>query len=96
MQKKIKLLIGILLTLSIIFVGIGFTDYWVVHHEFQKPIFARLDVDTAYKDGGSGTYHGLGYSFEIEGYFMPEDEFPGVTSFKYYLLGNFIGSGIRD
>jgi hypothetical protein len=43
-----------------------------------------------------GTYQGLGYSFEIKGNFMPEDEFPGVTHYKYYLFVNFIQERLRD
>lgn len=61
---------------------------------FERPLFC-VPVDTA-KDGGSGLYRGLGYSFDIKGNFMPEDELPGVTEYTYYLFGNNIRSGIRD
>jgi hypothetical protein len=41
-------------------------------------------------------YYGLGYSFEIKGNFMPEDELPGVTQYKYYIFNNSVLEGIRD
>ena len=47
-------------------------------------------------DGSSGIYNGLGYSFDIKGNFMPEDEFPGVTHADFYLLGRHIKGVIRD
>ena len=42
------------------------------------------------QDGGSGTYVGLGYSFDIEGNFVSEskDLLKGVTSYRGYLFGN--------
>ena len=54
-----------------------------------------MPAETA-DDGGSGTYKGLGYSFDIEGNFMPEDEFPGVTKARFYLLGKMLKEAIRD
>ena len=45
---------------------------------------------------GSGKYIGLGYSFDIKGNFMPEDEFPGVTKWTYYLFGIELQTQIRD
>jgi len=61
---------------------------------FEKPVFAR-PAET-FDDGGSGTYKGFGWRIELEGNFMPEDEFPGVTKFEYYLLDDLILAGIRD
>jgi len=71
----------------------GVLDYFRVAG-FEKPIFA-IPVETA-DDGGSGLYRGLGYSFDIEGNFMPEDEFPGVTHYIYSICGVEIAEGIRD
>ena len=69
-------------------------DYWRTMHHFEKPIFAmpRITAD----DGGSGTYSGIGYSFEIKGNFMPEDEFPGVTHGTFSLFGKNLKSVVRD
>ena len=63
-------------------------------HGFEKPIFARPAVTA--DDGGSGTYKGIGWRIELEGNFMPEDEFPGVTQFEYYLFDDLIHAAIRD
>ena len=34
--------------------------------------------------------------YDINGNFMPEDEFPGVTEYTYYILGQEISSEVRD
>ncbi len=70
----------------------GVVDYSKVKN-FNKPIFT---IPYSYDDGGSSIYYGFGYSFEIEGNFMPEDEFPGVTYYRYFLFGKYIDDGIRD
>ena len=50
------------------------------------------------QDGGSGTYVGLGYSFDIEGNFVSEskDLLKGVTSYRGYLFGNEVARGFRE
>ena len=63
-------------------------------NSFEMPIFARPTVTA--DDGGSGTHKGLGWRIELEGNFMPEDEFPGVTKYEYYLFDDLILAGIRD
>ena len=63
-------------------------------NSFEMPVFAR-PAET-FDDGGSGTYKGLGWRIELEGNFMPEDEFPGVTKYEYYLFDDLIHAGIRD
>lgn len=79
--------------LLVIWLMIGIVDYSMVHG-FEKPLFCI--VTEAADDGGSGHYMGAGYSFDIEGNFMPEDELPGVTKYTYYIFGIEVGSGIRD
>ncbi len=59
----------------------------------KKTIFC-MTIET-YDDGGSGHYVDLGYSFDIKGKFMPEDELKGVTEYTYYLLGIRVQSAIR-
>ena len=90
MKKKIITLICVLLILCI---GTGLIDYTRVH-KFEKPWFCI--ISNGYDDGGSGTYIGLGYSFDIEGNFMPEDELPGVTRFNMRILGISVANGVRD
>ena len=90
MKRKILMIVSIILVL---WLAIGVTDFARVYY-FERPMFCVL-VNGA-DDGGSGTYVGPGYSFEIKGNFMPEDEFPGVTEYTYRILGLDICTGIRD
>lgn len=69
-------------------------DYWRVAKNFQKPLFS---YNTEIQDDvGCGFYYGLGYTYYIEGNFMPLDEFPGVTQYQLFLFGHEISSGFRD
>ena len=90
MKKVIIYIIIIILSLAILF---GTIDFFLVN-SFELPIFC-INFDKK-DDGGSGNYIGLGYSFEIDGNFMPDDELPGVTKFNYKILGINIKTGIRD
>ncbi|TCK98649.1 hypothetical protein EDC19_1082 [Natranaerovirga hydrolytica] len=89
-----KVIIKVCIGIVVIGLGIGFVDYWRVCHLFEKPIFT-IPIMTS-DDGGSGTYQGLGYSFEIQGNFMPEDEHFGVTHFEYYWFGNLVKKGMQE
>ena len=91
MNKK-KVMITIICILAL-WIAVGLVDYGRVHN-FEKPIFC-LGTELA-DDGGSGHYVGLGYSFDIKGNFMPDDEFPGVTKWTYRLFGIELQSQIRD
>lgn len=91
-MKKKRLLIGLCTTLML-WLAVGITDLWRVSR-FELPVFCVLTNGA--DDGGSGDYVGLGYSFEIRGNFMPEDEFPGVTQYTYRIFGMDVKSGIRD
>ncbi len=92
--KKQKLLL-LVVSLACLWVMIGIIDFSRIH-SFERPIFCVLPSSQAMKDGGSGTYVGLGYSFEIKGNFMPEDELPGVTEYAAKIFGVPIMAGIRD
>ena len=91
MKKKITAVFAVLILLWVFAV---LTDFNMVVRNFEKPFFCVL-INGA-DDGGSGKYLGLGYSFEIEGNFMPEDEYPGVTKFDAKLFGFPAASRIRD
>ena len=80
-KKKIIIVVACILVL---WVAIGIVDYSRVN-SFEKPLFC-VGTELA-DDGGSGKYVGLGYSFDIEGNFMPDTESPGVTSYRGYILG---------
>lgn len=88
------MIVFILISLLVVWLAVGVTDYYRVGHLFEKPLFARF-AETA-DDGGSGFYLGWCYAFVIEGNFMPEDRFPGVTRYDYYIFGRLAQSGIRD
>lgn len=90
---KRKWVATILVTLLALILVMALADLTLVH-DFRKPIFAR-PVDTM-DDGGSGLYRGIGYSIRIEGNFLPEDEFPGVTQYEYRVFGLLISAAIRD
>lgn len=90
MKKKILIPV---LTLLILWLAAGTVDIFRVS-SFEKPVFCAPCVTA--DDGGSGRYQGLGYSFDIEGNFMPEDEFPGVTEYTLRIFGAEVRSGLRD
>ena len=90
---KKRRVIAILFVVLVLWCAVVLTDFYRVTR-FEKPIFCVL-TDSC-DDGGSGNYRGLGYSFAIEGNFMPEDEFPGVTRFHAKLFGIHLMSWIRD
>ena len=91
-MKKRKIS-AIILILLVLWTAITLTDFYRVTR-FEKPVFSILT--DSYDDGGSGKYLGLGYSLAIEGNFMPEDEYPGVTRYHIKLFGIHLKSGIRD
>ncbi|MCD8088095.1 MAG: hypothetical protein LUE22_05870 [Oscillospiraceae bacterium] len=90
MKKKTGIVIAALLLLWLM---VGVVDFMRVK-SFEKPLFCIVR-DSA-DDGGSGHYVGLGYSFDIEGNFMPEDELKGVTKYDYQILGISVKSDLRD
>ena len=90
MVKKIVITIIIVLVL---WLCVGITDFALVHN-YGKPIFC-IGVNLA-DDGGSGEYIGLGYSFDIEGNFMPEEKNQGVTSYRGYVFGEEVSRGFWE
>ena len=92
-MKKKRIIIAIVCAITL-WAAVGIVDYGRVL-SFERPIFSFI-IEPEYDDGGSGKYVGLGYSFDIEGNFMPEDEFPGVTKWTYYLFGIEMQTQIRD
>ena len=91
-MKRKNIIIAVICAVAL-WIAVSIVDYGRVHG-FEKPFFC-VSTELA-DDGGSGKYVGLGYSFDIEGNFMPEDEFPGVTKWTYYLFGIGMQSQIRD
>ena len=89
-RKRLVLCAAILILL---WIGTGAIDFLRVC-SFQRPLFC-LAGETA-DDGGSGRYVGLGYAFDIEGNFMPDNPDPGVTAYTGYLFGTEVASGTRS
>lgn len=90
---KKKQIFAVILIVFVLWLVLFVADFYRVTR-FERPLFCVLTE--AYKDGGSGYYRGLGYSFAIEGNFVPEDEYPGVTRYHVKLFGIDLKSGIRD
>ena len=88
-SKGKKMVIAILAVL-VLWMCIGVTDFALVHN-YRRPLFCICTESM--QDGGSGKYVGLGYSFDIEGNFMPEEKNPGVTSFRGYVFGKEVSRG---
>lgn len=91
-KKVIKILRIFIVTLMLIIIFTGIFD-WIRVRKLEKPVFT---VPITWDDGGSGTYYGLGYMIDLQGNFMPEDELPGVTHYKYYILGMLVDEQMRD
>ena len=94
MAKFGKKCVFLLFCFLVLWLAAGMTDFLLVSN-FDRPLFCLRDKD-AYQDGGSGIYRGLGWSFDIKGHFLPDDEYPGVTEYTFYLFGNEVTSVIRD
>lgn len=87
-KKKLVLVVAIIVWLGI------FTIDFVCVGNFEKPVFCIL-VNGA-DDGGSGFYVGLGYTVDIEGNFVTEDEVErGVTQYDMKLFGIRVQAAIR-
>lgn len=93
-KKIFKTVIFVVCVIVVLWGVMIVTDYWQTTHNFEKPVFARWTE--MIEDGGSGTYTGIGYSIEIEGNFMPEDELPGVTYVQFRIFGDLVKERIRD
>ena len=92
-KSKVTKVIIAILGIVVLWLCIGITDFALVHN-YKKPFFC-IGVEL-YQDGGSGKYAGLGYSFDIEGNFMPEAKDPGVTSYRGYIFGKEVCRGFWE
>ena len=97
-KTKKKSIIAVICVIALWFI-IGMVDFALVHN-YRKPLFC-IGVDLV-DDGGSGKYVGLGYSFEMEGNFMPDaetsakEEKSKVTSYRGYIFGKEVSRGFWD
>jgi len=65
MIKKIRKVLLIFMIIWICIISIDFVIVFALHN---KPLFTIL-VSSKAHDDGSGSYKGLGYTFEIDGHF---------------------------
>lgn len=79
-----KKIVSVIICIIIIWTLITAVDFILVRN-YRKPLFC-IGIGLA-DDGGSGKYIGLGYSFYLEGGFMPDDDEPDVTSGRGYFFG---------
>ena len=75
-----------------LWVLIGMIDFSCVL-SFKRPIFC--DYSAECQDGGSGTYTGLGYSFEIKGNFVGEESL-GVTEYTAKIFNIPVIAKVKD
>lgn len=64
MNKKIKLLINILITLLIFIIMLGIVFFTIDYNKVKNnelPIFCYNNPENTLLDGGTGEYFGLGY-----------------------------------
>lgn len=92
MKKSLNILIGIVITIIVLWGIIFCTDY-VRCSNFKEPIFVIAN-ETA-DDGGSGIYYGLGYKVKIEKTISAEYG-PVLVKVEMYMLDKFITGAISD
>lgn len=82
-MKKKKIFIVIIIVLGL-WLFISLVDFIRVNNK-EKPLFC-LGTNLK-KDGGSGHYICLGYSYDIEGNFMFEDGNYWINKYSFNLFG---------
>ena len=92
MKKNLKILIGLILILIVLYCIIFFIDYSRCKH-FKQPIFVVPGITA--DDGGSGTYYGLGYKVKIEKTISVEYG-PTLVKVEMYMFNKFIIGAIAD
>ncbi len=100
MKKNKKKIVIAAVCVIAVWLIMGIVDFALVH-SYHRPLFCVCTEPM--QDGGSGKYVGLGYSFDIEGNFMPdtetpatEDKKPKVTSYRGYIFGIEVSRGFWD
>ncbi|MFV0315116.1 MAG: hypothetical protein ACK5I7_08450 [Anaerotignum sp.] len=83
-NKKVIITSIIIVLIVALWFKIAYTDYCRVGIDWDKPNFCIL-VNGA-KDGGSGKYMGLGYSFDIDGYLDVETGYQ-IDKYTFKILG---------
>lgn len=92
MKKSLKIVIGIIAILVVLWGIIFFTDYLRCSN-FKEPIFVVAGVTA--DDGGSGIYYGLGYKVKVEKTISSEYG-PTLVRVEMYMFDKFITGAIAD
>lgn len=92
MKKSVKILIGVIITLILLW-GIVFSVDFFRCRNFKMPIFV-VAGKTA-DDGGSGIYYGLGYKVNVEKSISAEYG-EQLEKVEMYFLNKFIAGAIAD
>jgi len=93
MKRKILTFTGCFLFSLALIWGILFTTDCIRCSHLKKPLFVIGISDTLSDDGGSGTYHGLGYTVDVEGHLSAEYGYV-VESVELSVLGKVIAAAI--
>lgn len=83
-----KIVRSVITVLLVIWIALGAIDFFRVS-SFDKPFFT---LPTTESDGISGTYTGLGYSFDIQA----DENGTGIVSYEYSIFGIEITHGTKN
>lgn len=92
MKKSLKILIGIIILLIVLWGLVFFIDYSRCSN-FKEPIFVVAGVTA--DDGGSGIYYGLGYKVKIQKTISAEYG-PILLKVEMYMFDKFIIGAIAE
>jgi len=94
MKRKLLTFLGcFIFSLALIWSMIFAVDCYRCSH-LMKPLFTVGITDTIADDGGSGSYRGLGYTVEVEGYLSAEAGYI-AESVKLSMFGKVVAASIR-
>ncbi len=92
MNKKLKIIIGIIISIIILLGVIFFVDYKRVSN-FKEPIFV---IHThVLKDGGSYTGYGLGYRVDVKKNISAENGI-SLESVEMYIFNHLVAGAVSD
>ncbi len=92
MNKKVKIIIGIIISIIVLWLIIFFVDYFRVSH-FKEPIF--VIHTNVLKDGGSYTGYGLGYRVDVKKSTTVEYGI-SLEKVEMYIFNNFVTGAVTE
>lgn len=91
MKKGIKIVMYVIIVIIVLW-GIIFLIDYTRCSNFKEPIFVIAGVTA--DDGGSGTYHGLGYKVKVEKEISAKCG-PELVKVEMYMFDKFITGAIK-